>query len=169
MSTTLENEAMATVENEATQTRQIGWVISVEDWALIRRLVADGVPQRKVARDLGIGRSTVERALASDRPPKYERAGVPTTFAPFEPLVRQLLKDHPDMEAVHLYSAILCNASVGCRLRLRLRLRLARGLNLRAGDGASRVKRRIRGSNVSRCATRGRCGLRGRRTRGAPM
>jgi Trp operon repressor len=40
-------------------------VISVEDWALIRRLVADGVPQRQVARDLGIGRATVARAVAS--------------------------------------------------------------------------------------------------------
>jgi DNA invertase Pin-like site-specific DNA recombinase len=63
-------------------------VISVEDWALIRRLVADGVPQRQVSQDLGIGRSTVDRALASDRPPKYERAAVPTTVTPFEPLVR---------------------------------------------------------------------------------
>ena len=71
----------------------------MEDWALIRRLVADGVPQRQVARDLGIGRSTVERALASDRPPKYERAAVPTSFTPFEPLVRQLLAATPDMPA----------------------------------------------------------------------
>jgi len=37
--------------------------------------------------------------LASDRPPKYERPAVPTSFAPFEPLVRQLLKDTPDMPA----------------------------------------------------------------------
>jgi transposase len=74
-------------------------VISVEDWALIRRLVADGVPQRQVARDLGIGRSTVERALASDRPPKYERPAVPTSFTPFEPLVRQLLATTPEMPA----------------------------------------------------------------------
>jgi hypothetical protein len=71
----------------------------VEDWALIRRLVTDGVPQRQVARDLGIGRSTVERAVASDRPPKYERPVVPTTFTPFEPLVRQLLIATPDMPA----------------------------------------------------------------------
>jgi len=71
----------------------------VEDWALIRRLVADGVPQRQVARDLGIGRSTVERALASDRPPRYERPAVPTAFTPFEPLVRQLLAATPDMPA----------------------------------------------------------------------
>ena len=43
---------------------------------MIRRLVADGVPQRQVARQLGIGRSTVARAVASDRPPKYERQPV---------------------------------------------------------------------------------------------
>ena len=66
---------------------------------MIRRLVADGVPQRQVARDLGIGRSTVKRALASQGPPKYERPAVLTAFTPFEPLVRQLLKDHPDMPA----------------------------------------------------------------------
>ena len=71
----------------------------MEDWAFIRRLVAEGVPQRQVARDLGIGRSTVERALASDRPPKYERPAVPTSFTPFEPLVRQLLATTPDMPA----------------------------------------------------------------------
>jgi hypothetical protein len=71
----------------------------VEDWALIRRLVADGVPQRQVARDLGIGRSTVERAVASAGPPKYERAVVATAFTPFEPLVRQLLITTPDMPA----------------------------------------------------------------------
>ncbi len=66
---------------------------------MIRRLVADGVPQRQVARDLGIGRSTVERALASERPPKYERPAVSTSFEPFVPLVQQLLKDTPDMPA----------------------------------------------------------------------
>ena len=71
----------------------------MEDWALIRRLVADGVPQRQVARDLGIGRSTVARAVASDGPPKYERPAVPTSFTPFEPAVRQLLVTAPDMPA----------------------------------------------------------------------
>src|SRR4029453_1895098 len=79
--------------------RQIGWVISVEDWALVRRLVADGVPRRQVARQLGIGRATVDRALASDRPPKYERARVPTAFTPFEARVRAILSEHPEMPA----------------------------------------------------------------------
>jgi len=66
---------------------------------LIRRLVADGVPRRQVARDLGVGRSTVARALASDGPPKYERPRVATSFTPFESAVRQLLVMTPDMPA----------------------------------------------------------------------
>ncbi|MCA0252656.1 MAG: IS21 family transposase [Actinobacteria bacterium] len=74
-------------------------MISVEDWALIRRLVAEGVPQRQVARDLGIGRETVRRALASDGPPRYERKPAPTAFEPFESRVRAILEEHPDMPA----------------------------------------------------------------------
>jgi hypothetical protein len=82
--------------------RQIGWVISVEDWALIRRLVADGVPQRQVARQLGIGRSTVARAVASDVPPKYERKPAATSFDAFEPRVWALLAEFPEMPATVL-------------------------------------------------------------------
>jgi hypothetical protein len=37
--------------------------------------------------------------LASDRPPKYARPAVPTSFTPFEPAVRQLLAKTPDMPA----------------------------------------------------------------------
>lgn len=66
---------------------------------MIRRLVADGVPRRQVARDLGIGRATVVRAVASDRPPKYERKPVPTSFTPFESRVRAILSEHPEMPA----------------------------------------------------------------------
>lgn len=71
----------------------------MEDWALIRRLVADGVPQRQVARDLGVGRSTVARAVASDGPPRYRRPPVTTSFASYEAAVEQLLERTPDMPA----------------------------------------------------------------------
>ena len=47
----------------------------MEDWAEIRRLHrAEGVPIKEIARRLGVARNTVRAALASDRPPKYERA-----------------------------------------------------------------------------------------------
>jgi transposase len=84
----------------------------VEDWALIRRLVADGVPQRQVARDLGIGRSTVARAVASDVPPKYERMPVPTSFAPFEGRVRALLEEFPEMPATVLAERVGWDGSI---------------------------------------------------------
>ena len=48
----------------------------MEDWAEIRRLHrAEEVPIKEIARRLGIARNTVRAALASDRPPKYERPG----------------------------------------------------------------------------------------------
>jgi hypothetical protein len=84
----------------------------VEDWALIRRLVADGVPQRQVARQLGIGRSTVARAVASDAPPKYERGPVPTSFSPFELRVRELLAEFPEMPATVIAERVEWEGSI---------------------------------------------------------
>jgi hypothetical protein len=84
----------------------------VEDWALIRRLVADGVPQRQVARELGIGRSTVARAVASGVPPKYERTPASTSFAPFEGRVRVLLEEFPEMPATVLAERVGWEGSI---------------------------------------------------------
>jgi transposase len=78
-------------------------VITLEDWALIRRLAADGVPHTRIAERLGISRNTVTRAVKSTEPPKYERAPVvETSFTPFESRVRALLMDTPDMPATVL-------------------------------------------------------------------
>jgi hypothetical protein len=55
----------------------IGWVISSEDWALIRHLHRNGgLSQRAIAKQLGIARDTVASALANDEPPKYQRAPI---------------------------------------------------------------------------------------------
>ncbi len=35
----------------------------MEDWALIRRLAAEGVPKTRIAERLGISRNTVARAV----------------------------------------------------------------------------------------------------------
>ena len=76
-----------------------GAVTRPNDWAVIRQLVAEGVPQRQVARDLGIDRKTVGRALASDRPPSYGRRQGPTSFDEYESRVRGLLERFPSMPA----------------------------------------------------------------------
>ena len=77
----------------------------MEDWALIRRLVADGVPQRQVARQLGIGRSTVARAVVSAGPPRYERKPVTTSFTAFEPRVRVALG------TIHAWGLLGCGSA----------------------------------------------------------
>jgi transcriptional regulator with XRE-family HTH domain len=49
-------------------------VISVEDWAEIRRLhVSERLSQAAIARRLGISRNMVAEALASQAPPRYRR------------------------------------------------------------------------------------------------
>jgi hypothetical protein len=77
-------------------------VITLEDWALIRRLAAEGVPNARIAQRLGISRTTVIKAVNSDSPPRYERKASPTSFAVFEPRVRALLAETPDMPATVL-------------------------------------------------------------------
>jgi transposase len=79
---------------------------------LIRRLVADGVPQRQVARELGVGRSTVARAVASMSPPKYERLEQPTSFSPFGLRVRVLLAEHPQMPATVIAERVGWSGSI---------------------------------------------------------
>jgi hypothetical protein len=74
--------------------------------------VADGVPQRQVARQLGIGRSTVARAVASAVPPKYERKPSPTSFLPFEPRVAGLLAEFPEMPATVLAERVGWDGSI---------------------------------------------------------
>jgi len=70
---------------------------------LIRRLAAEGVPKTRIAERLGISRHTVIRAVASSGPPKYERTPVAaTSFTPFEPRVRALLAEFPEMPATVL-------------------------------------------------------------------
>jgi hypothetical protein len=74
-------------------------VITLEDWALIRRLAADGVPKAVIARQLGVSRTTVVKAVSSSAPPRYERTPTESSFVVFEARVRALLKDTPEMPA----------------------------------------------------------------------
>lgn len=70
----------------------------MEDWAEIRRLHrAEGVPIKEIARRLGVARNTVRAALASPRPPKYERARPGSVADAYEPRVRALLAQWPRM------------------------------------------------------------------------
>ncbi|MBF6209336.1 IS21 family transposase [Streptomyces gardneri] len=70
----------------------------MEDWAEIRRLHrGEGMPIRAIARHLQISKNTVKKALAAHEPPRYERALKGSAVDAFEPRVRALLAEFPDM------------------------------------------------------------------------
>ena len=84
----------------------------MEDWALIRRLSAEGVPKASIARKLGISRTTVAKAVTSSAPPRYVRGPSPTSFTPFEFRVRALLAETPDMPATVLAERVGWTGSI---------------------------------------------------------
>ena len=84
----------------------------MEDWALIRRLhVGEKLPKAQIARQLGICRNTVAKALASAGPPSYSRAPVVTSFGRVEQQVRQLLLATPSMPATVLAERVSWSGS----------------------------------------------------------
>ena len=75
-------------------------MLSVEDWAEIRRLRrAEKLPVAQIARVLGISRNTVYAALESDAPPKYERKAAGSIVDAVEARIRELLRAYPTMPA----------------------------------------------------------------------
>ena len=75
-------------------------MLSVEDWAEIRRLHrAEGLSIKMISRVMRVSRNTVRVALASDLPPKYQRRRVGSAVDAFEPRIRELLTAFPTMPA----------------------------------------------------------------------
>ena len=75
-------------------------MLAVEDWAEIRRLHrSEGLPIKEIVRVLGVARNTVRSALASDGPPRYERAAAGSIVDEVEPRIRELLAVYPTMPA----------------------------------------------------------------------
>lgn len=68
----------------------------MDDWAEIRHLFSTGkYSKREIARQIGVSRGTVDRALAEDRSPTYQRERSGSSFDAFAPKVRVLLAATP--------------------------------------------------------------------------
>jgi transposase len=75
----------------------------MDDWAKIRQLFSTGQhSKREIARLAGVSRGTVDRALESNRLPKYQRASTGSSFDAYAAQVRVLLADTPRMAATTL-------------------------------------------------------------------
>lgn len=108
----------------------------MDDWAEIRRLhLSEQMPVKAIARRLGLARNTVRAALVADAPPKYERAPAGSRVDGFEPAIRALLSEFPDMSATVIAERIGWEYSSSV---LRARIALLRPL-FRAADPADRT------------------------------
>jgi transposase len=88
-------------------------VLSVEDWAEIRRLHrAEKMPIKVIARVMKVSRNTVRAAVASDRPPRYERPARGSIVDAAEPRIRELLQAYPTMPATVIAERIGWDRSV---------------------------------------------------------
>jgi transposase len=82
-------------------------VISVEDWAEIRRLhKVESLSKRAIARRLGIHRNTVTRALESDEVPVYHRDSRGSILDPYKPKIHALLAKDPNLSGVRIFEII---------------------------------------------------------------
>ena len=85
----------------------------MEDWAEIRRLHrAEQMPIKAIARVMGVSRNTVRAAIASDKPPRYERPRKGSIVDAVEPRIRELLKVYPTMPATVIAERIGWDRSV---------------------------------------------------------
>jgi transposase len=75
-------------------------VITVEDWAEIRRLHrAEGMSIKAIARRMQVARNTVREAVRSESPPRYERTRSGSIVDAVEPEILALLREFPEMPA----------------------------------------------------------------------
>jgi transposase len=101
-------------------------VLTVEDWAEIRRLHrGENMPIKAIARQMGISKNTVRRALASKEPPRYQRARRGSIVDAVEPQIRELLASWPTMPATVIAERIGWDRSLTV---LKDRVRLLRPL-----------------------------------------
>ena len=88
-------------------------MLSVEDWAEIRRLHrSEGMPIKVIARVMGCSKNTVKSAVRSTAPPRYERAPGGSVVDDVEPRIRELLQAWPTIPATVIAERIEWRYSV---------------------------------------------------------
>jgi transposase len=104
-------------------------VIDVEHWAEIRRLhFVVGLSIKEICRRTGRNRSTVRRAVRSERPPTYRRPPVASKLEPHKAEIHRLLGDEPRMPATRIRELITESGYAGGRTILDQYLREIRPL-----------------------------------------
>jgi predicted ATPase/DNA-binding CsgD family transcriptional regulator len=76
--------------------------MEADDWRRIRRLHESGASIKGIARDLGVGRNTVRKALAASAPPADGRRQRASALDVHEPAIAALLASDPHLPATEI-------------------------------------------------------------------
>ena len=74
-------------------------MITLDVWQIRHRYATEKISKRELAKQLGVSRGTVDRALEAERPPKYERMPAGSSVDVYAPQVRAWLVQTPTMPA----------------------------------------------------------------------
>jgi transposase len=108
-------------------------MIDEQLWAEIRRLSHAGRrSQSEIAKQLGLNRSTVARALASATAPKYRRAPRGSLVSAHEESIRARLREYPEISAARLFGELKLQGYAGGYTALKEKLRELRPRELEA-------------------------------------
>ena len=104
------------------------------EWAQVKAMAADGVSQRQIAARLGINRRTVKRLLEAEGPPVYRRAPVGSKIDQFDPILRRVLEEWPQIKAPRMTEVLREHGYDGSVDVVKRRLRELRPSQVRAAQ-----------------------------------
>ena len=107
---------------------------SALEWAQAKTMAADGISQREIARRLGINRRTVGRMLGAHEPPRYRRAAQGSQVDAFEPVIRQVLEEWPQIKAPRMTEVLREHGYTGSVDVVKRRLRALRPASVRCAQ-----------------------------------
>ncbi len=79
--------------------------ISTKEWIMLKALLEEGVPQTRIADQLGIDRKTVARHAEETELPSVERDPRPSQLDPFKPHIQQRLAKY-ELTAMKLFAEV---------------------------------------------------------------
>lgn len=80
-------------------------MITLEDWIMIRHMHNQGVPKVRIARELGLDRKTVRKAISEDERPDGERQSRGSILDPYKDYIKQRLGKY-DLTATRILREI---------------------------------------------------------------
>ena len=80
-------------------------MITLEDWVMIKHMHKQGVPKTRIAREMGLSRETVRKAISEDEHSKGKRQSKGSILDPYKEYIRQRLEKY-DLTATRILREI---------------------------------------------------------------